>query len=139
MTQNNSLHESNSTPPPKILPVLQKMKATYVYWFEHYSNIPKTHRYTLALKIDGILVEIIEMMGAASFASPKDKLPFLRTAIRKLDVVKILLMVLWETKSLENKKYVVISEKLNEVGKMLGGWHGQILKQNSPAKSAGEE
>jgi len=43
-------------------------------------------------------------------------------------------MLLWETKSLRDKKYIALSTKLDEVGKMLGGWQGQLQKQNSPAK-----
>jgi hypothetical protein len=44
-------------------------------------------------------------------------------------------MILWETKSLDNKKYIALSEKIGEIGKMLGGWNGQLTKQNSPAKT----
>ena len=49
-----------------------------------------------------------------------------------MDTLKILLMVLWETKSLDNKKYIALSNKIEETGKMLGGWRGQLEKQNSP-------
>jgi len=47
-------------------------------------------------------------------------------------------MVLWETKSIDNKKYIALSVKIDEIGKMLGGWNGQLSKQNSPTK-AGEK
>lgn len=40
-------------------------------------------------------------------------------------------MILWEAKSLDNKKYIALSVKIDEVGKMLGGWKGQLDKQNS--------
>jgi len=53
-------------------------------------------------------------------------------AIRKADTLKILLMVLWETKSIDNKKYLALSVKVEEIGRMLGGWSGQLSKQNSP-------
>ena len=43
-------------------------------------------------------------------------------------------MVLWETKSIDNKKYINLSLKIDEIGKMLGGWSGQLTKQNSPKK-----
>jgi hypothetical protein len=43
-------------------------------------------------------------------------------------------MVLWETKSIDNKKYIALSLQLDEIGKMLGGWNGQLSKQNSPAE-----
>jgi hypothetical protein len=49
-------------------------------------------------------------------------------------VLKIFLMILWETKSLDNKKYIALSEKLNEIGRNLGGWHGKLLKENSLVK-----
>ena len=48
-------------------------------------------------------------------------------------------MILWETKSLDNKKYIVLSEKIQEIGRMLGGWHGQVIKQNSPKNTSGEK
>jgi hypothetical protein len=39
-----------------------------------------------------------------------------------------------KTKSLDNKKYTALSLKIEEIGKMLGGWNGQLIKQNSPNK-----
>ena len=97
-----------------------------------YHTIPKTHRYTLALKIDSLYIDIIEMTTSASFIQRQDKLPYLRTAIRKLDTLKILLSILWETKSIDTKKYELLSAPLEEIGKMLGGWYGQVEKHNSP-------
>ncbi len=76
----------------------------------------------------------MEAISSASFLVREEKLPWVRLATRKTDTLKILLMVLWETKSLDNNKYVAVSVQLDEIGKMLGGWHGQITKQNSPAK-----
>lgn len=72
------------------------------------------------------------MSASASFTQKQDKIPYLRTAIRKLDTLKILLMVLWETRSIDTKKYELLSIPLDEVGKMLGGWLGQVEKQYSP-------
>jgi hypothetical protein len=74
------------------------------------------------------MVEIIEAIAIASFLSKAEKTPYVRIAIRKVDTLKVLLMVLWETKSLDNKKYLALSLKLDEVGKMLGGWNGQLAK-----------
>lgn len=83
-------------------------------------------------KIDSIFVEIIESLATASFLTKEKKLPYVRFAIRKLDVLKIFLMILWETKSLDDKKYIALSIRIDEVGKMTGGWYGQIIKKNSP-------
>lgn len=73
-------------------------------------------------------------MSGASFLVAQEKLPYIKLAIRKTDSVKIFLLLLFETKSLDNKKYIVLSEKINEIGRMLGGWNGQIIKQNSSIK-----
>jgi hypothetical protein len=78
--------------------------------------------------------ELIEAISAASFLSREEKHPYVRLAIKKMDTLRILLMVLWETKSLDDKKYIALSVKLDEAGKMLGGWNGQLTKQNSPIK-----
>ncbi len=74
----------------------------------------------------------------ASFLSPVEKHPYVRLAIKKLDTLKVLLMVLWETKSFDNKKYITLSVKIDEIGRMLGGWNGQLQKQNSPKQNGRE-
>src|SRR3989344_3267272 len=73
--------------------------------------------------------------ATAAFLPKTEKIPWVRLAIRKMDTMKILLSILWETKSLDNKKYIALSEKIDEIGKQLGGWNGQLLKQNSPAEA----
>ena len=128
-----------STPPPTILPVLQKVKSAYLLWYSYYQTLSKTQRYSLGQKIDNLFIEIIEAVATASFLSRSEKLPYVRRAIQKLDTLKILLMILWETKSLDNKKYIALSTPLDEIGRMLGGWNGQLIKQNSPNIRLGEK
>jgi len=119
-------------PPSTLLPVLQKGKSLYLVWYEYYHTLPKTHRHSLGIKIDTLFIEIIEAIAIATYLTRTEKQPYVRIAIRKVDTLKILLMVLWETKSLTDKKYLALSAKVEEVGKMLGGWSGQLAKQNSP-------
>lgn len=118
-------------PPPPLLPLMSKAKTIYLIWITFYQTLPKIHKHSLGQKIDNIFVEIIEAIAIASFLSREEKSPWVRLAIRKTDTLKILLMVLWETKSLDDKKYITLSLGINEIGKMLGGWSGQLAKQNS--------
>ncbi len=115
----------------KLLPVLEKSKQSYLFWYQYYNVLPKTHRYSLGEKIDKLFIDVIEAIVTASFLGPLEKLPYIRLAVRKLDTLKIFLMILWETKSLDTKKYITLSEKLDEVGRNLGGWSGKIAKENS--------
>jgi len=115
-------------PPPTILPVLTELKKSYIVWVGYYHKLDKMHKYTLGARIDILFIEAIEAISVAGFLQKEEKLPYVRLAIRKIDTLKILLMVLWETKSLDNKKYIAISEHIHTVGKMLGGWNGQLSK-----------
>lgn len=126
-------------PPPRLLPVLEKLKSAYLLWYGYYQTLPKEHRHTLGGKIDALFIETIESTSSATFLSRNDKQPWVRLAIRKLDTLKVLLLVLWETKSLDTKKYIALSTPLEEIGKMLGGWNGQLTRQNSTPQMRGEK
>ena len=108
-------------------------------WYGYYQILPKEHRHTLGGRADILFVEIIEAIASATFLSKTEKQPWVRLAIRKLDTLKVLLLILWETKSLDTKKYASLSLPLDEVGKMLGGWNGQLTKQNSTPHERGEK
>ena len=125
-------------PPPRILPLLERIKSAYILWHEYHSTLPKTHRYSLGNRVDDLFIESMEAVFAAAFLGRDEKLPYVRLAARKIDALKLLLMILWETKSLESKKYAALSERMDEIGKMLGGWQGQI-KKNSPGVEPGEK
>ena len=115
--------------------MIQKTKEAYLFWHDYHATLPKTHRYTLGNRIDSLFIETIEAISAAAFLAREKKLPFVQLAIRKTDTLKVLFVLLWETKSLDTKKYAILSEKLDEAGKMLGGWNSQLAKQNSPAEA----
>lgn len=119
------------SPPPRPLPVLEKTRSTYLLWLEYCRNIPKQHKFSLGEKIDKFFVDIIDAIVTANFLTQKEKIPFVRFAIRRLDVLKVFLTMLWETKSLDNKKYIALSARLDEIGRNLGGWYGKLLKENS--------
>ena len=59
-----------------------------------------------SVKIDKFFVEAMETIITAGFLNQSEKLSYVRLAIRKTDTLKIFLMILWETKSLDNKKYI---------------------------------
>jgi len=71
-------------------------------------------------------MEIIENIFIASRLAKEQKLPFLRKASSKLDMLKFFLQITWEIKSLDNRKYIILSEQFEEIGKMLGGWIRQF-------------
>ena len=124
------------TPPSKLPPIFHKIKSAYLLWYAYYQILPKTHRYTLGKKMDETFLAMLEAIAVAAFLTPQEKAPYIKFSIKKTDLLKIFIMLLWETKSLDDKKYIQLSEKLNEIGRNLGGWLGKIIskKENSPDK-----
>jgi hypothetical protein len=113
-----------SPPPPNQfnLTLTQKLVSIYKLWHDFLPNFPKDSRYTIGSKIDSLFLEASELIIGGSYSDKIEKLIFLKRASSKIDLLKFFLQVAWEIKSLDNKKYINLSEKLNEAGKMLGGW-----------------
>jgi hypothetical protein len=105
----------------------------YKAWHNLMPRLPKDARYTLGVKIDGLFVELIDFVFTAAYLSPNQKLQYLPKAAAKLDLVKFFLQITWEVRAIDNKQYTLISEQLDGIGRMLGGWIRQLQKQNSPA------
>ncbi|MEK9186186.1 MAG: four helix bundle protein, partial [Patescibacteria group bacterium] len=68
----------------------------------------------------------MESFLTASKLNKIQKLPFLHKASGQLGLLKFFLQLAWELKSLDTKKYVLLSQRLDEIGKMLGGWIKEI-------------
>ena len=94
-------------------------------------HLPKKSRLTMGSKIDSTFISLMELIFIAGSLSKEKKMPYVQKAIAQLDLLKFFLRVSWEIKSLDNKKYIAISEPLNEIGKMLGGWYRNLQKQTS--------
>jgi len=91
-------------------------------WHEFLPYFPKNSRYTLGTKIDSLLLDSIELIIGGSYSDKIEKLISLKRASLKIDLLKFFLQVAWEIKSLDNKNYILLSEKIGGAGKMLGGW-----------------
>jgi len=111
--------------------VVEKLIAAYKLWHGYRELFPKETKYTLAEKIDLLLTECMEAALTAVFLPREQKRPFVHKAIIKLDTATVFIRVAWELKSLDSKKYAALSIPLSEAGRQLGGWHNQLLKQNS--------
>lgn len=117
------------SPPPGNLSIIQKLISAYKLWHEFLPHITTNARHSLGVKIGSVFIETAELLYSASRSSQKEKLTLLEKASIKLDSLKFLLQIIWEIKALDNKKYILISEPLEEIGRMLGGWQKQIISQ----------
>ncbi len=101
------------------VPVLiQKLKFTYTEWSHIQKHIPKIYRYSLGIKIDTIFVHILEL----SFVLLSEKSDLLATRIiAKIDLLKFMLLVLFEIQGIDREKYISLNLKIEEIGKIVFG------------------
>ncbi len=113
--------------------VLVKAKETYAIWFKVLADFPKAYRYNLGGKIENSFLSILENIFITAYLSGEKKQAQLCLVITKLDGLKFFLQLAWENKCLSNNKYSCLSEQLEEIGRMLGGWR-KGLEMKTPAK-----
>jgi hypothetical protein len=104
------------------IPILTKLFAFYKEATQSISSFPKTKRYSLGQKIDQVTLDMIELIMTAGYQVRETKLPILEKTSIKLDLLKMLFRLSWETKCVDNNSYQKLSSQLIEIGKMLGGW-----------------
>jgi hypothetical protein len=113
--------------------VLVKAKGAYAAWFKILADFPKVYRYNLGGKIENSFLSLLENIFVASYLSGDKKGAQLSLAIIKLDNLKFFTQLAWENKCLANNKYTALSEQLDEIGRMLGGWK-KGLEMKTPSR-----
>lgn len=83
---------------------------------------PKSEKYSLGQKIENLILEILEFSLKTVYSPKQEKLSLLKEIDIKVNLLKTLLRLANEIKSLDNKKYLILQEKLQEIGRMIGGW-----------------
>ncbi|OGK18637.1 hypothetical protein A3B50_00435 [Candidatus Roizmanbacteria bacterium RIFCSPLOWO2_01_FULL_40_42] len=85
-------------------------------------SFPKKDRYTLGQKCELLLLDVIEDIITASATPKQAKLPILKKLSIEVDLLKVLFRLGKDLRIIDDKKYLVLEEKLQEIGRMLGGW-----------------
>lgn len=103
-------------------------------WQSFIPHIPKIHRYTFGGKIDTLFLDTLEFLFRAQYAKPEHKIQYLTAIIGKTDLLKFFLQIGWENKLLDEKRYLGLSQELQEIGRMLGGWKKGLEAKLPPKK-----
>ncbi|KKT24615.1 MAG: hypothetical protein UW11_C0043G0003 [Parcubacteria group bacterium GW2011_GWA2_43_9b] len=112
------------TPPPDRfnISLVHKVCELYKNIYLLAAKIPKKDRFGIFLKIENLCLEILNLAIAATIEAKADKLPLLKRARIKIEILKRLFRVAGELKIIENKKYINIELDLQEISKMTNGW-----------------
>ncbi|HEY0010687.1 MAG TPA: diversity-generating retroelement protein Avd [Candidatus Paceibacterota bacterium] len=104
------------------IPILKKSYDLYRTFHEYRKVVPKQDRFTIFERSENVMLDLIECLLSAGYGDKQGKRPILERASIKLNVLRFFIRLMKETKSLDNKKYVVLQEMIDEIGRMLGGW-----------------
>lgn len=119
----------NSTLPRTIqtASVIERIKQAFSIWCNLIvPHMPRTARYTTGARIENHFLDLLELIYQAYYASLENKSELIVKSISKNDLIKYLLQISWENKLLKEQPYLELSSKLQEVGKILGGWKNNI-------------
>jgi len=124
-------------PPPQAQAplVLVRTKEAYRLWHDHIVNLKRLDQLTFGAKIDDTFVLILELIFRASFAYDKfEKLSLVSQSIGKNDLLKFFLQIGWEHKMLNHAQYGEFILRLDEIGRMLGGWKKSLAEKTPTNK-----
>ena len=111
--------------------MISREKEAYQYWLALQKNMPKIERFGIGQKIDLVFLDILELTYTTSYLPPEQKIIGLGKTISRLDILKFFIQIAWENKLIHTNKYAELSQKLDEIGRMLGGWRKGLLQKKT--------
>jgi hypothetical protein len=89
-------------------------------------HIQKGARYTIGARIENKFLDLLELSYDAYFTPKDKKVEKIAECIFMTDVLKFFISIAWEGKFISDKQCEDIAVKLEEIGKMLGGWRNSL-------------
>jgi len=102
-------------------------------WVGIIQHIPRSSRYIIGARIENKFLDLLELSYIAYFTEKERKVEKITECILVLDTLKFLISVAWEGKLISDKHCKDMALKLEEVGKMFGGWR-KGLENKTPAR-----
>ena len=97
--------------------------------------MPRTSRYTLGARIENNFLDLLELIYQAYYVEANKKSEKIILCISKNDLIKYFLQIAWENKLIKDHLYTEVIIKIEEIGRILGGWKNSVEeKQKIPHK-----
>ncbi|MDD4290228.1 MAG: diversity-generating retroelement protein Avd [Patescibacteria group bacterium] len=104
------------------IPIFKKSYDLYKLFNDYRRFIPKQDRYTIFERSENIILFVLENIMQASSESKQDKLSTLEKTSTKLNMLRIFIRLMKDIKTIDTKKYLILENAVDEIGRMLGGW-----------------
>lgn len=107
-------------------PIILKTYELYKTFYGYLELFPKKDKYALGGKCDEYILAIMELLIAASIGVRTDKARLIQQASLKLDILKVFIRLVKDLNLLEDKKYIILQQQIQEIGRMIGGWQKSV-------------
>lgn len=104
------------------LPIINKTYETYKAIIDINNKLEKRSRYSVGLSLENSILDCMEVLVMAKNAPKTLKAGYLIKASSKLEVSILKLRLLLELRLANETKIFQLQTKLEEIGRMLGGW-----------------
>ncbi len=102
------------------LVIFQKVYDLILWLYPTVNKFPKSQRFVLGQQIENTVLEILK--GIIQANQESNKLLYLKQISVDLDKLRILIRLSKDLKFISIRQYQFAAEKINEIGKILGGW-----------------
>jgi hypothetical protein len=110
-----------------VIPIVQRAYDFAVALYGYVNRFPRAQKPLLGRELFGLGVRLIVALVTAN--RRRDKVPELEASSGTVDALRITLRLSMRLSVLSHNGYEALSQDLDEIGRMLGGW----LKQSAAA------
>ncbi|RIL12310.1 MAG: diversity-generating retroelement protein Avd [Proteobacteria bacterium] len=104
------------------IPIIHKTYEFYRALHDLQKVIPKMERFTLWQNCENTALQTLAGLLRVGYAPPEKRLEQLASVGINIDMLRVFLRLAVDIKALTPKKCLPLQEKLDEIGRMLGGW-----------------
>ena len=103
--------------------ILTKTYDLLLYLIPLLSKLPRSHKFTLGDRIENLLLDVLQAFIQAYYTGNRTvKRERLRENNLRLETLRYLIRLIHDLDLISNKRYGLISERVDEIGRMTGGW-----------------
>lgn len=113
------------------VPIFAKAYELYKLLSSFRNTVPKHDRHGLWQRTEEQCLFVIESLFLAGQQNKNKKYEALEQVSVRLNVLRLLVRLAKDTKTIDLKKYVLVQQIIDEIGRMLGGW----IKSTKPFDS----
>ena len=115
-------------PAPDHPPLYTALSETIAWTLLRTADIPKSHRFSFGQRIDNLSLDALMLCIRAIYAARAKKAPFLEELNLTLEQLRALWRMVHGQRWISQQQLIFIISKIDEAGRMTGGWLKQVAK-----------